>query len=48
MEEEAEKLKALTEGVDGDEGEDAGEVDKRSIYVRCESRLNLAHRAYEL
>ena len=34
MEEEAEKLKALTEGVDGDEGEDAGEVDKRSIYVR--------------
>jgi polyadenylate-binding protein 2 len=33
MEEEAEKLKALTEGVDGDEGEDAGEVDKRSIYV---------------
>ena len=34
MEEEAEKLKALTEGVDGDDGEDAGEVDKRSIYVR--------------
>ena len=33
MEEEAEKLKALTEGVDGDDGEDAGEVDKRSIYV---------------
>merc|ERR1719335_1985910 len=33
MEEEAEKLKQLTEGVDGEEEMDQGEVDKRSIYV---------------
>merc|ERR1719164_416949 len=33
MEEEAEKLKKLTDVVDGEEDGDDGEVDKRSIYV---------------